>query len=323
MWEAGALAALILSATAGSALADCPSGRFNQVSIVSIAPSPTISSYDPFASGDALVSLSVQVQNDANQSCTAAISMVRVPGSPVMSNGGSTLTYALEPAGGGTSLVTTGFVNGSSPGSANRINLTVPANTTAVASMRIRIPGGQVVAAGNYLDNLVQLIVVALDNSANPVDVKSGPIFNPQATVISKCVMPAPSLSSLDLSPAITNGRPNEGVTRATSFFNVQCTAPTKLRLSGAALQPVVATPPRPGFDNFIDWQAQGTFGGATSLLTTAGATALQADSVQKNVATGATTNGQIDISVGMKNGQPIIAGSYAGTLTVSIDPSF
>lgn len=315
-------AVIAAQCAAGAALADCPEGQFKQVAITSVTPAPTIANYDPFTAGDATATLSITIASKANQPCTAAITFARTPTSAQMSSGGSTLNYVIEPDGGGNPLITTGYVAGSSPAPANRLGVIVPANGSSTANIRVRIPAGQVVAAGGYHDNLVQLLLVALDNSNNPSDSKLGPMFSPQATVVAKCSMPPPAQSLLDLTSAISNGRANGGVKRSTSFSNVACTAPSKLRLTGAALQPTISTPSRSGFDNFINFRAQGTFGNASSTLITT-TSSQSSDSSQKNVASGATTGGQILIDVNLATGQPILAGSYSGTLTVSIDPSF
>ena len=315
-----ALAAAVVALFGTAAHANCPQNRLNGLT-ATLSGSPVVGSYDPFAGADAVVDMSVALTNPANQVCDAAISFARAPTAAVMSNGAATLSYALEPAGGGGSLITTGYVQSSTPGAANRVNVTVPAEGSASAAFRLRIPASQVVAAGSYQDIQIQLILVGIGNNG-PESSRSGPSFVPQATVIQKCILPSPSLPSVNLSSAIANGRPNEGVSQSVSFSNVQCTAPTKLRLTGAALQPTISTPARPGFDNFINFRAAGTFGAASSVLTTA-TTANSVDSVQKNAASGATTNGQIAVDINLVNGQPIIAGAYSGTLTVSIDPSF
>lgn len=315
-------AVIAAQCAAGAALGDCPEGRFKQVSITSVSPAPNIANYDPFTAGDATATVAITISNAANQACTAAITFARTPSAAQMSSGTSSLNYLIEPDGGGKLLITTGYVAGSLPAAANRLGVTVPANSSTTANVQLRIPAGQITGAGAYQDNLIQLLLVALDNSNQPSDFKLGPLFSPQATVAAKCIMPPPSQSSLDLTSAITNGHPNEGVTRSTSFSNVACTAPSKLRLTGAALQPTTSAPSRSGFDNFIKFRAQGTFGNATSTLVTT-TSSQSVDSSQKNVASGATRDGQILIDVNLLKGQPILAGNYSGTLTVSIDPSF
>lgn len=318
---AAVLLAAIMALAGTAAEADCPQQRLADVTAI-VTPSPAIGSYDPFAAGDTTLAMTVTLTSAADQTCSAAVSFVRAL-SPVMASGAASLSYAIEPGSGGASLVTSsGFVVGSSPPPANRINVTIPANGSASVQIRLRVPAGQVVSAAGYLDPQIQMILVGLNDSGAPESYKSGPIFEPQANVIAKCILPPPAQTSLDLSSAIANGRPNEGVKRSTTFTNVACTAPTRLRLTGAALQPTATTPPRTGFDNFINYFAMGTFGAATSQLTTT-TTEQSADSATKNTTSGATANGQIDIDVNLVDGRPIIAGSYVGILKVSIDPTF
>lgn len=317
------LATLAACLTASTpALAACPG--LAQVT-ASVSPAPT-ATYDPFAAGDTIVSMTVTVSNPANSVCDAAVTFQRAAGAAAtMASGGSTLSYAIERSGGGTSLITqAGFTAVGTPPAANRIDfLNIPRQSSASAAIQMRIPAGQVVAAASYTDDLV-LQVLRLNNAAPAqpnLIIRQLPV-SPQATVVSKCVLPAPSVPSLNFTSAITNGRPNAGVVQTTTFSNVRCTAPTKLRLTGAALQPLAPQAPRPGFDNFINFRADGRFGGAQSVLTTSTSSA-SVDSAVKNTASGATTNGQITVDVSLVNGQPILAGTYSGVLTVSIDPSF
>lgn len=317
--------ALGLAAQAGAGAAQAACSGLSQVT-VSLSPGPVVAVYDPFAAGDTIRSMTLTVNNPANAQCDVAVAFARAAGAAAsMSSGANVLSYDLTRSGGGTSLITTaGYTGVGTPPAANRIDfLNIPARGSASAPVELRLPAGQVVAADSYSDNGLVLQTIRLRNGDNEPNLL-GPTYpvTPQASVLSKCVMPPPTLANLDLSAAIANGRPNEGVTRLTSIANVQCTAPTKLRLTGAALQPVQSTPARAGFDNFINYRAQGNFGSASSVLSTTVASQ-SVDSVQKNVASGVTTSGQIDIQVNLLNGQPIIAGAYSGILTVSIDPSF
>jgi hypothetical protein len=99
----------------------------------------------------------------------------------------------------------------------------------------------------------------------------------------------------------------------------VSCTAPTIVRLSGDAmqLQPAGASP---GFDSHIDYRASARFGAASALLDTS--VAGQASSGTPNTTSGATANGSITVDVNLLAGRPLLAGTYAGTLTVSVEPS-
>lgn len=85
-------------------------------------------------------------------------------------------------------------------------------------------------------------------------------------------------------------------------------------------MQPVGSIPAQTGFDNFINWQAAGTFGNASTALNTVSAS--QATSATKNTPSGVTTSGTIGVNVNLVDGNPIIAGSYQSTLIVTIDPN-
>ena len=311
--------AVILAPAA--ALANCTG--FASVT-ASVAPAPTIASYDPFATGDALLALVVTVTNASNAQCDAAVSFKRpASASAAMSLASDLLSYSVEGAGGNSLTTTAGYVSLSSPAASNRVDfIAIPRNSTATATITLRVPTSQVVSAGTYNDSGISLELIGLDNQNRPNRLIRTVAFAPQATVISKCSLPAPSSTTLNFTSAISNGHPNAGIVQRTTFSNVACTAPTRLRLAGAALQPVPATPARAGFDNFINFRAAGTFGSANSTLVTT-TTSASVDSVTKNVASGATTNGTIDVDVNLVDGNPIIAGSYTGTLRVSIDPVF
>jgi outer membrane usher protein len=144
------------------------------------------------------------------------------------------------------------------------------------------------------------------------------------ATVVAVCNLPAPTASSLDFSSAISQGLPNPASTQATSIVNAQCTAPTRVQLSGNSLQTSPLGPTTAGCDNFINWTAQATFGSASVTLTTTGLTATPpVTSVAQNTATQGPTSGTISIgNIHLIAGNPVIAGSYFSTLIITIDPS-
>lgn len=313
--------ALFFPLAASQTWAACTAGNYNNVT-ATLTPA-TISSYDPFAGADTTLSLTLIVRNgNTSGNCDASVSFRRAAGIPAtLSQSGSTLSYSLEKPGNLTLITQTGFTTNNTPPAANRIDFqNIGAGTSASATLTLRIPAGQISAAGSYGDSIdLELLRLTNANQTNGL-VRATPIAV-SATVLSKCSLPAPSLSNLNFSSAISNGRPNAGVAQRTTFSNVACTAPTRLRLTGGALQPAAPTPARPGFDNFINYRAAGVFGSASSTLTTTTNTA-SVDSVQKNIASGATTNGSIAIDVNLVNGNPIIAGTYTGTLTVTIDPS-
>jgi hypothetical protein len=74
------------------------------------------------------------------------------------------------------------------------------------------------------------------------------------------------------------------------------------------------------GLDNFIHWRAQGTFSAATATLSTNSAATVISSAT--NVASGATSGATITINVNLIAGQPLLAGTYTGVLTVTVDPN-
>ena len=116
-----------------------------------------------------------------------------------------------------------------------------------------------------------------------------------------------------------SNDDPTAADLRSVAFDGVSCTAPTLVRLSGDAMQlhPAGASP---GFDSHIHYRASARFSAASTVLDTS--VAGVASSGTANTASGATANGSITVDVNLLAGKPLLAGTYAGTLTVSIEPS-
>ncbi len=316
---AALFALLVLAARAEPARALCITTGAPTVT----TSSTVLSSYDPFSVSDTILDVQITISVPLIAACQAALSFTRTAGLPAyMSQGGSNLQYSVETTSGQTLMQTTGYVSGSSPAVGNRLDFTLPLLGSATQTVRIRVPAGQLVAAGSYSDLQLSLTLVALGNllGTAPTALLAQQPFTPSINVLSKCVLPAPSASTLDFTSAISNGIPNSGVVLSTIFNNVQCTAPSILRLSGSAMQPVGSIPARTAFDNFINWRASGNFGNASTVLSTDVAT--QASSTTKNVPSGITSNGTITIDVNLLNGNPVIAGSYQGTLVVTIDPN-
>jgi hypothetical protein len=317
-----ATAAVAWIMLSSAAQASCPG--FAQVT-VALSPQPLIAAYDPFSGAAATQSMTVTVTNASNQQCDAALHFFRPAGGTVaMTNGASTLNYSLETTGGVSLVNATGLINGVSPPAGNRLDLLdIPANSTRLATVVFRIPTNQIVSAGPYTDTGVTMQLVRLTNRNSPNLLIRSVSVTPTATVVAKCVLSAASPSNLNFNAAISNGRPNPGFTAATSLTTVRCTAPTKLRLSGAALRTTPVATPQAGFDNLINWSAAGSFGAANATLTTTGAVAIQATSTATNVSSGATTNGTINITVNLLATNPLLAGAYSGILTIAIDPNF
>ncbi len=186
--------------------------------------------------------------------------------------------------------------------------------------VRIRIPAGQTSAsAGSYSDASVTIGIY--DRIGNLVfRVIQETTFTVTATVVSSCILPAPDFASHDFTTAITLGLPNAAVMRRSTFTGVSCTQPSRIRLSGSALQPTVAVGAATGFDNTINWVATGVFGAASVTHQTTSGTATT--STGFNAPSGAVSGATITVDINLVAGNPIIAGSYTGILTVSVDPN-
>lgn len=216
-------------------------------------------------------------------------------------------------------------VGGGAPTTARPYDINVN-RTTAGVTWTVAMAAGQVAPAGFYGTGGGSAVLVNLYTKRSGrmelPPIRSAPL-DVTVTVLAACQLAAPTSSSIDLSAAIVNGTASPTVISTLSFPSASCTAPARIRLSGAALRPVGPVAPRAGFDAHIDWRAQAVFGTSTAVLATAGTTPAASLSPTRNRGSGAGTPGTVSLSVGLVPGNQIIAGSYAGTLTVAIDPSF
>ncbi len=304
-------------------LADCTKNG-SKATVISAGTSTTVTpSYDPIAVADQLHNFSVTIINpksSPNATCDLALSFTRASLPATMTNGSTTLEYSIESPGGATLLQTSGFILSTSPQAANRIDLTLAPGGSANVSVRIRIPAGQTSATtGSYADGSVTVGIYEL-SSGSPLQTLDEHIFTVNASITSGCTLPAPDVSTLNFSSAISQGIPNPGFVLRSTFNGVSCTAPSRIRLTGS---PLVATPAIgavAGFDNAIDYLAIAQFGAASTALNTTVAT--QVTSAGTNVASGAVSGATVTVDVNLLVGQPILAGTYASVLTVTIDPS-
>jgi hypothetical protein len=226
--------------------------------------------------------------------------------------GGGVRTYAIQSApGGGTQLLFSSW-----PPAGHTLDFTAPGGSgtrTVTLTVYVLAQGGWL-SAGNYSHSVLMKV---LDRSGNQYDIVEYRNFAVSSLVQQTCNLPPPSAWTLDFTSAISNGLPN-ATSLSVSFSGVACSAPARIRLSGEALKnPAIG--PVANFDNFIDWQASATFGGAYVLLDTS--QAAQATSAAQNVASGPTASATITLSVRLLAGRRIIAGHYSNILTVTIDP--
>ncbi len=173
------------------------------------------------------------------------------------------------------------------------------------ATGTIVIGARQNVPAGTYSDTLTINV-----NSAGSTLSKS--TLTVTATVSSACSLPAPSLSSLDFTPGILNGRATSSYRQTTSIQGASCTGPAKLTLRGA---PLTTSSSSAAFTNTINYTATAAFGTATATLSTTSASQASA-----SVPAG---NGAVSIGVALADdGKPLAAGTYSSILSIVLEPS-
>lgn len=297
-------AALLALASATPALAaNCDS---SDVAAFSVSAA-SIGNYSTYGTAPAPAPFTVSITTRAN--CTNL--MLALTG----------LAGTFAPAAPGLAFT----VTGGAPTVATPDDINVN-RTTATRTWTVSMVAGQTAPAGSYATSagttpLVNLHLKVRGRLQQP-PIRSAPL-DVSVNVLPSCQLSSPVTASVDLSAAIVNGTANPGVVSTIVFPSATCTAPARVRLSGAALQPVGSIPPRAGFDNFINWRAQATFGTTTAVLATTGATPGVALSPTRNQGSGAGTPGSMSLSVNLLSGNQIVAGSYSGTLTVAIDPSF
>lgn len=269
------------------------------------------SAYDPFSGAGVTTNMTVTVRNGNAGNCSIAVVFVRPTSPIVMTNASFTLTYGVDFNG-------TNAINIGSPSSGWFATLAGGASFT-FSTYHMTIAANQTsAAAGNYNDNMVQLYLYAFRFGTWQFVRTYG--FNFNASIAKKCTMAAPSPSSLNFTPAISHGKPNAAYTLSSTLGSVRCTYPSKVTLSGTAMQHTPAIGAMPGFDNFINWRAVATLGGANATLDTSAASTVTSTSY--NVGSGTTINGSVGVNVNLLAGQPLRSGNYTGTLTVTVDPT-
>lgn len=286
---------------------------------ITVTPAaPAISSYNPYNGISSTQTFTVTFTRDnqgVNNPCRVGVYVLAGNITKVLTNGANTLNYDMKVSG--TSVLSP---LGSPPAKAPII-LTANRNSSDQATITFEVPGNQVKPALGtaYADNAT-VVITSINNSNQPTGTQRTRPITPQASVSKTCVFGTPSATTLAFAAGdIPNGLPNEGVAKTTSMSG-SCTAPSFLRLSGQALQQTPAPPPRSGFDNFINYTATSTFSSGSVTLNTT--TTPQTVSTPSIGAANSVVSGSVAVSVNLKKANPVIAGSYSGTLTISLEPA-
>jgi hypothetical protein len=285
---------------------------------VTVTPSPNIASYNPYSGAPATQSLSITVTrngNGVNNPCRLGVYIEGGRPSKTLASGANTLTYDMLSSG--ASIL---YPAGAPPTSV--VVLTINRNSSQTATVSFEVPANQVVATGTYLDAANEVTVTNVNNAGVPQNtITRRTPLSTQAFVTKTCQLGTPSLTTLAFAAAdIPKGLPNQGVIKSTSMTG-SCTAPANLKLTGQALEQIPPAPPRSGFDNTINYTAIGTFNAATVTLNTTGAPQTVMSAAPAGAANSVVSGG-VGVNVNLRQANPLLAGSYTGTLTVTLEPA-
>ena len=287
------------------ATAACAVGSISGISFTST----TLAPYNPFVSfAPKLVTVTVT----GSASCTVELSFF-APTIPARMTGAAVLNYDVQVAGAAASLVSTG----GNPLTSQPIMIAGP-GIPGTATVQISVPPGQVVADGAYNDT--NLVAQVFDKTGSIFTLLRAQTMPVSGTVAKVCQFTQPTTPTLNFTSAIANGLPKPDHVRSLTFDGLSCTAPTIVRLSGNAMQPQQPVGASPGFDSQIHYRASARFNAASTVLDTSEAS--EASSTMRSTTMGATVNGSVSVEVNLLAGRPLVAGTYAATLTISVDPS-
>jgi len=271
--------------------------------------------YNPFAQGELSQGYAITILNEADAPCDALVMFTTTDGGKLRS-GEERITYMLETLGGAALLNPPSIM---APASANALPLSLGALEAASFNVRARVPPGQMAQPGQYIDPALALRVYADDNA---------PLAAPQleqafalsADVAAVCAVAAPQPGTLDFSDDIGPDARPEGIARIVHMPEAACNTAARLRLAAPALAHEDAGS-LSGFDTFIDFEADATFGTIAASLTTNGpdtaATALSGGATPQDGA-----SGDINLHVRLSPARPLAAGAYSSILTIALEPS-
>ncbi len=189
---------------------------------------------------------------------------------------------------------------------------TVTATVTIVPQVPLAAP-----PAGTYFD--VLMLRVYKREGGNSYDYVGQSPLTISTGSLQSCNLSAPGSLSLNFSSDIVTGIP-AGAVQSTSF-NVNCTGPSRLQLSGSALVMPSTTGASGAFDDLINFRAVANFGGASATLTTNGTTTATITSPSASTVVG--SNLPVNLNINLIPNRPLRSSpSYSGVLRVIVDPT-
>ena len=180
--------------------------------------------YDPFATADTVLNVTVTAQNRGDSACQARFYVAPLGGELRLTSGANLLAYRIDaPRGGGAGL----------PQERGPFVLRVPSNSSSSINIPLIVPALQVVPRGDYIG---QVDVRGIGEGDEPVSVTAGSaalrIVVPARTEMSISGTAAPPFSSHSMAPAsIDFGEAVSGATQRV-FVNVWANGSVAVTLS-------------------------------------------------------------------------------------------
>jgi hypothetical protein len=265
------------------------------------------------------VTLTVLMTGNGIGSCQGSIAlykpspplqMVRVPPAPVALpysvtvNGTNAVYFGVSPPPV-IDLPPINAPNGAAIGTVTVVLTVTPAQPLAAPSQ------------GNYLDTLI-LRIFNKQGNQRILAGQTPVVIAAQAQ--NSCNLASTGTMSLNFSSDVATGIP-QGAVQSVNF-NVNCTAPSRVQVSGAALVRTPAGGPSGAFDNFINYRAVTNFGNASATLVTNGTSPTTITSPTSSSLVG--SNLPVNVDVNLIANRPLLGGggAYSGVLRITVDPS-
>lgn len=284
---------------------------------ISIAGTPALTfhdAYSPFEQTGLSEVISVTLTNGSPATCELIIIFTTDDGNGRLRSGGETLTYALETLAGAPLLRPASTID---PQVGAHIPLTLSPGQGATLSLRGRIAPQQLVAPRLYTESSARIRVFRRPRDGDFGALLSVSSFPVSASVAGVCSMSAPEPGNINFSDDIgADGRP-EGAARAVELSEAACNTAARLKLSGAPLAHQ-ADLELSGFDSFINFEAQASFGSVSAVLTT-----VQSGQTEQTVSapTTGTASAPVDVAVRLLARRALAAGNYSGVLRITLEP--
>lgn len=324
------LAALAALATGASATCTI-NGTGMILSPVTASTGTYTSPTTPTAQAVALTVTGTYTTNAGAGTCMWAFSFQRgtyPPATMALSGGTATLPYTIQTTSGGgntllfsgTSVSTSNVLEGSfASAGANLTNKAFSVTSTIYFLMQPNSPQ----QGGSYSDSLTFWYFNLTSSTAGNSVYSS--TFTVTGTVTKTCTIGGVSNPSADNAtiPITAAGAVTTTVINK-SYASVACNTPSNLQLTssnGAVTTPTVAPS---GFQNFINYSASATFGGATATLDTStnAGTGTAESGTAVSTSSSTTPSGTMTVAITPQAAaKPLLGGTYTDTLSITITP--